>query len=1177
VQRASERAPEGFETAVRVATGDTLYPGLIELHNHLAYNAVPLWRVPKRYQHNASWRGTEEATRAVSKPAEVLARTPGVVEAMVRYAEVRCLLGGVTTSQGITLASDAGIQGFFKGLVRNVEQSLVDGLPNADTRIENPPTNGAAGYLEDLETMTCRLQHMSEGFGETARGWFLRLRFPSHRKWAINGAFCAIHATALTRADFDAIRRRGGSMVWSPLSNYLLYGATADVDALKASGLLIGLGSDWSPTGSKNLIGELKVARIASREAGDVFSPEELVAMVTANPARICKWESQLGSLEPGKLADIVAVNGTRGDPYELLLNARESSITLVMIDGVPRVGQVSAMERFEPIGQRERLTVGGAVRLLDLAPVAGVDPLGGITVADTTHRLREALADLPTLAADLDSGITTQGFVSDAGDVLGGDDGRGVEGGGTTRWWVKLDFEAEDTASAEDHGLDVGASLAEWVEPMAFEELTVVDDPGFLPAIVHALNVPRFVKEQLPAAYGLRLAVPDEAAVRDLDDDVRAELGETGDLAAFLATAAGQLSRDDRATILDQASAVLERHYVHLPFKRARYAIDPLQRLRILRRELDEAGDQLPPELDFHGDLLETFGLLRDLHTTYQLPFPFRSRVAWLPFLIEECIDAGTTRYLVTRLVGDPGPDSFTVGAEILHWNGTPIDAAVRQLARSEPGSNPAARHARAVSTLTTRPLSYMIPPAEEWVTLRYRPPSSGQTRELRHRWLVSTPRRGVGRIELDSLGVGATQVGVDGRLDELNDIRKVFFAGDALHEERRARSQGHAKRVALREGEIATSLPTVLRARPVEVAGERRYGYLRIFSFNVADADDFADECEHLLDELPPHGLIIDVRGNGGGSIIAAETLLELLSPEPVSPETAEFIATPPNLTLCRTPPDPQRFSGLRLTPWEASLNSAIGIGAPYSLAFPITDPDHLHTRSQIYQGPKLLIVDPLCYSATDIFAAGFADHAVGPILGVGATTGAGGANVWSQRVLRALLSADGPDQAAAYQPLPYGSDLRVAVRRTLRVGQRAGEIVEDFGVTPDHVTALTARDVLGSNEDLLATAIDILAAQPDRALTLEVERPGGRGRRRPVLVVRGTGVERVDVTVNGWHLRSCPIADDAVRIDLADYQGPAADTLDVELLGTSEGRAVTRRRQQVAVAGAARTSGR
>ena len=855
VERASRRRPPGFEDAVRVATGDTLYPGLIELHNHLAYNAVPLWRVPKRYQHNASWRGTEEAMRAVSKPAEVLAKTPGVAQAMVRYAEVRCLVGGVTTSQGITLATHSGIQAFFKGLVRNVEQSAVEGLPSADTRIENPPTNGAASYLEDLEQMTCRLQHMSEGFGDTARGWFLRLRFPDDDdKWAITGAFCAIHATALTRADLDIVHSRGGSVVWSPLSNYLLYGDTADVEALKRSEVLIALGSDWAPSGSKNLIGELKVARLASQEAGDLFSPEEFVAMVTINPARICKWNHLLGSLEAGKLADIVAVNGAGGNAYEHLLNARESSITLVVIDGVPRVGQVRLMERFDPIGSRERTTIGTSLRLLDLAPVAAADPLGGLTLTEAKHRLREALADLPTLAADLDSGIVDEGFVADVGAVLGTDRPPGLEAVDSARFRVKLDFEEDDAALAQFHGLDLGTTLAEWVDPMAFEEMTVVDDPAFLPAVVHALNVPRFIKERLPEAYGRRIAVPDEGAVPNIDEAVRAELGEVRDLAGFLEEAAGQLSRDDRARILEQAFAVLENHYVHLPFKRARYAVDPLQRLRVLRRQLDEAGNDLPPEVDFHTDLLETFALVRDLHTSYQLPFPFRSRVAWLPFLVEECDDRGSARYLVTRLVGDPGPESFTVGAEILHWNGTPIGAAVGQLERVQSGSNRAARHVRAVGMLTIRPLGHVTAPHEEWVSVRYRPPGSNKILEFRHRWLVSTPRRGVGRVELDSLGLGATQLGVDSELDELNDVRKVFFAGAALHEEREARAQGHPKRMKARTNDVATTLPTVLRARTLESDGDARFGYLRIFSFNVADADGFVDECETLLRALPP-----------------------------------------------------------------------------------------------------------------------------------------------------------------------------------------------------------------------------------------------------------------------------------------------------------------------------------
>ena len=54
-------------------------------------------------------------------------------------------------------------------------------------------------------------------------------------------------------------------MIWSPLSNLLLYGGTAHVDAAREAGVTIGLGSDWSPTGSKNLLGELKVAWLYSQ------------------------------------------------------------------------------------------------------------------------------------------------------------------------------------------------------------------------------------------------------------------------------------------------------------------------------------------------------------------------------------------------------------------------------------------------------------------------------------------------------------------------------------------------------------------------------------------------------------------------------------------------------------------------------------------------------------------------------------------------------------------------------------------------------------------------------------------------------------------------------------------------------------------------------------------------
>ncbi len=60
---------------------------------------------------------------------------------------------------------------------------------------------------------------------------------------------------------------RRSSIVWSPLSNLLLYGGTARVEAAKAAGVTIGLGSDWSPSGSKNLLGELKVAWLYNQQS----------------------------------------------------------------------------------------------------------------------------------------------------------------------------------------------------------------------------------------------------------------------------------------------------------------------------------------------------------------------------------------------------------------------------------------------------------------------------------------------------------------------------------------------------------------------------------------------------------------------------------------------------------------------------------------------------------------------------------------------------------------------------------------------------------------------------------------------------------------------------------------------------------------------------------------------
>jgi C-terminal processing protease CtpA/Prc len=112
--------------------------------------------------------------------------------------------------------------------------------------------------------------------------------------------------------------------------------------------------------------------------------------------------------------------------------------------------------------------------------------------------------------------------------------------------------------------------------------------------------------------------------------------------------------------------------------------------------------------------------------------------------------------------------------------------------------------------------------------------------------------------------------------------------------------------------------------------------------------------------------------------------------------------------------------------------------------------------------------LITDGLAYSATDMFAAGFQDHELGPIIGVDDNTGAGGANVWPYSLLQSLLAP----QSGATMSLPGGCDLRIAMRRTLRVGKANwGLPLEDLGVVPDERYFLTRRDLLGQNEDLIS----------------------------------------------------------------------------------------------------------
>jgi cytosine/adenosine deaminase-related metal-dependent hydrolase len=496
VQPASDPMPPNFEGSPIIRTGGTLYPGLIELHNHLSYDVLPLWDVPRPFSNRAQWGRLPDYRKLISGPMQVLGRTPGIVEAVVRYVECKCLFSGVTTSQGIALFSNQGIRRYYRGIVRNVEETNEVALPEAKTRISDVDASQADRFLLRLQGSSCLLLHLREGIDERAREHFQALQLPSG-SWAITPALSGIHCAGLAEADFSTLQDNGGSMVWSPLSNYLLYGDTAAIETAVSRGVTIGIGSDWSPTGSKNLLGELKAARLVSDAKEGIVSNEEILAMATINAAKILKWDAVIGSLEAGKRADLLVVAGRRGNPYERLMQARESSIILVVINSVPRYGQSRLMRRFG--GPAEDWRVGRAQRQLNLKQETADPVVGELTLRAARDRLADAMRRLPELAADLEAPEVTEPVAETE-----------------PRWFLELDhselagesfrphlpFGPESESTGVLASPEAALPLSELLESIELDRLTVVDDRGFLPQIARQSNLPAFLKERLPDFY---------------------------------------------------------------------------------------------------------------------------------------------------------------------------------------------------------------------------------------------------------------------------------------------------------------------------------------------------------------------------------------------------------------------------------------------------------------------------------------------------------------------------------------------------------------------------------------------------------------------------------------------------------------------------------------------------
>lgn len=401
IARAAEALPDAARDAPVVDSQGVIYPGIIDLHNHPEYAIYPLLPIQRKYRDRYEWRWYDDAyNKRITFAQEVLTRPHYLNLGLEigRYGEYKALAGGTTSLQGgrINLAYSKE-----ECLVRNIENSPVEPRVAA-SRVDMGRSAKEWAAMQAERAKGPLVLHLAEGPSPRMAFEFTNIKDSN----LLGPELIAIHGVGLTEPQLKEMAAAGAKLVWSPLSNFLLYGKTANVEAAHRAGLSISLAPDWAPSGSKSSLGELKVADLVNKHAlHGLFSDRDLVEMVTRKPADAMGWGQHLGQITEGYLADVLVLDDRHADPYRNLINALEDHIQLVAVRGEPLYGDAGllAQARGSADGVETTWTLRRGQRSKAMTPNCPGTSLPTLGVAETRARIQQGLRfDAAQLAAKL-------------------------------------------------------------------------------------------------------------------------------------------------------------------------------------------------------------------------------------------------------------------------------------------------------------------------------------------------------------------------------------------------------------------------------------------------------------------------------------------------------------------------------------------------------------------------------------------------------------------------------------------------------------------------------------------------------------------------------------------------------------------------------------------------------
>lgn len=348
-----------------------LAPGLIDTHTHAAMSL---------FRGIADDRRLQDWLTNFIFPAEARNVDREFVRWGTRLACAEMLLSGTTTYTDMYYFEDTVAEATREAGMRGVLGQTIIGFPAPDYKTPEAGLAGTAKYIERFRndplivpavaphaiytTPDPILQasralanqygvplviHLSETKVENQEAVNKRGKTPTQTLEALgvlNGRTLAAHGVYLDDGDLKILKARGAGLAHCPSSNMKLASGVARVVDILRLGIPMGLGTDGfaGSNDDGDLMKELSLA--AKLQKISLMNPEALparqaVEMATITGARALGLDKEIGSIEAGKRADLIAISldGPDASPlydvYSLLVYSLKSTdVSDVMVNG---------------------------------------------------------------------------------------------------------------------------------------------------------------------------------------------------------------------------------------------------------------------------------------------------------------------------------------------------------------------------------------------------------------------------------------------------------------------------------------------------------------------------------------------------------------------------------------------------------------------------------------------------------------------------------------------------------------------------------------------------------------------------------------------------------------------------------------------------------------------------